>query len=150
MADTYSSLHYQIVFSTKSREHWIEPAVEQRIWAYLGGIAKQNKITPLQIGGIEDHVHLLLGAPAVLAPAKVAQLIKGGSSAWIQETFPQMKGFRWQDGYGAFTVSMSNVPLVIEYIRGQREHHRAKSFQEEYRELLKRHAIECDERYVWG
>jgi REP element-mobilizing transposase RayT len=93
---------------------------------------------------------VLLGAPAVLAPAKIAQLIKGGSSVWVHETFPQMKGFGWQDGYGVFAVSKANVPSVSEYIQGQREHHRAKSFQEEYRELLKRHEIEFDERYVWG
>jgi putative transposase len=150
MANTYTSLHYHIVFSTKNREPWIEPSIEQRIWTYLGGIAKQHKMKPLQIGGIEDHVHLLLGAPAVLAPAKIAQLIKGGSSAWIRETFPRMNGFGWQDGYGAFTVSKSNVPSVIEYIQRQREHHRTKSFQEEYRELLKRHEIEFDEGYAWG
>ena len=88
MANTYTSLHYHIVFSTKNRTPWIAPEVEQRIWAYLGGIAKQNKMKPLQIGGTDDHVHLLLGAPAVLAPAKIAQLVKGGSSGWIQETFP--------------------------------------------------------------
>jgi len=150
MANTYTSLHYHIVFSTKNRELWIEPGVEQRVWAYLGGIAKQSKMKPLQIGGIDDHVHLLLGAPAVLAPARIAQLIKGGSSAWIQETFPRMTGFGWQDGYGAFTVSKSNLPSVIEYIQGQREHHRTRSFQEEYRALLKRHEIEFDERYAWG
>jgi REP element-mobilizing transposase RayT len=105
---------------------------------------------PLQIGGIEDHVHVLLGASPVLAPAKIVQLIKGGSSAWIQETFPPLKGFGWQDGYSAFTVSRSDLPSVMEYIQGQREHHRTKSFQEEYRELLKRHGIEFDERYIWG
>ena len=136
MANTYTSLHYHIVFSTKNRERWIEPSVEQRVWAYLGGI--------------EEHVHLLLGAPAVLAPARIAQLIKGGSSAWIQEALPRMKGFGWQDGYGAFAVSKSNLPSVIEYIQHQGEHHRTKSFQEEYRELLQRHGIECDERYAWG
>ena len=150
MANTYISLHYQIVFSTKNRECWIKPDIEERIWAYLGGIAKQNKMKPIQIGGIEDHVHVLLGAPAVLAPAKIAQLIKGGSSAWIQETFPQLKGFGWQDGYAAFTVSKSDLPSVAAYIRGQREHHRTKTFQEEYREMLKRHDIEIDERYLWG
>ncbi len=150
MANTYTSLHYHIVFSTKIRERWIRMNFEERIWAYLAGIAKQNKLKPLQIGGIEDHVHVLLGAPAVLAPAKIAQLIKGGSSAWIQETFPAMKGFGWQDGYGAFTVSRSDVPSVIAYIQGQREHHRTETFQEEYRELLKRHEIEYDERYLWG
>ena len=149
MANTYTSLHYHIVFSTKNRERWIMPEVEQRIWAYLGGIAKENRMKPLQIGGIEDHVHVLLGAPATLAPSKIVQLIKGGSSGWIHDTFPNMRGFAWQDGYGAFTVSKSNVPEVTAYIQGQREHHRMKAFQEEYLALLKKHDIEYDERYLW-
>jgi putative transposase len=149
MANTYTSLHYHFVFSTKNRERWITPDIEQRLWAYLGGIAKENKMTPLQIGGIEDHVHVLLGASPTLAPSNIAQLIKGGSSAWIHETFPKLKNFRWQDGYGAFSVSKSNVPDVDGYIRGQREHHRTRSFQEEYLALLQRHEIEYDERYLW-
>jgi len=150
MATTYTSLRYHVVFSTKNRDRWIAPDVEERIWAYLGGIANCNNVTPLVIGGTDDHVHLLLGAPAVLAPAKIVQLIKGGSSAWIQETFPCLRGFAWQDGYAAFTVSMSNVPSVVKYIRGQREHHRTKSFQQEFRALLARHRIELDERFAWG
>lgn len=149
MANTYTSLHYHIVFSTKNRERWIMQEVEQRIWAYLGGIAKENRMKPLQIGGIEDHVHVLLGAPATLAPSKIVQLIKGGSSGWIHDTFPNLRGFAWQDGYGAFTVSKSNVPEVTAYIQGQREHHRMKAFQEEYLALLKKHDIEYDERYLW-
>ncbi len=150
MANTFTSLHYHMVFSTKNRERWISPDVEERIWSYLGGIAKENKVHPIQIGGVEDHVHLLLGAPASLAPSKIAQLIKGGSSAWIHDTFPNMKGFAWQDGYGVFSVSKSNIPGVVEYIRGQREHHRTRTFQEEYLAFLKRHEIPYDERYVWG
>ena len=149
MANTYSCLHYHLVFSTKNRERWITPDIEQRIWAYLGGIAKENKMTPLQIGGVEDHVHLLLGASPTLAPSKIAQLIKGGSSSWIHDTFPQLKSFGWQDGYGAFTVSKSNVPEVTAYIQDQRGHHRVRSFQEEYRALLQKHGIEYDERYLW-
>ena len=149
MANTYTSLHYHIVFSTKTRERWITSDIEQRIWAYLGGIAKENKMTPIQIGGVEDHVHLLLGASPILAPSKIAQLIKGGSSSWIHDTFPQLKSFAWQDGYGAFTVSKSNAPEVAAYIQDQRGHHRVKSFQEEYRVLLQRHGIEYDERYLW-
>ena len=78
MANTYTSLHYHLVFSTKNRERWIAPEVEERIWAYLGGIAKENKMHPVQIGGIEDHVHVLLSAPASMAPSKIAQEIKGG------------------------------------------------------------------------
>jgi len=149
MANTYTSLHYHVVFSTKNRGRWITPDIEERIWAYLGGIAKENKMKPVQIGGIEDHVHVLLGAPPTLAPSKVAQLIKGASSGWIHETFPAMKGFAWQDGYSAFTVSKSGVPEVAAYIRRQREHHRVKTFQEEYLALLRKHEIEYDERYLW-
>lgn len=104
---------------------------------------------PIQIGGIEDHVRLLLGAPATLAPARIAQLVKGGSSVWIHETFPELKDFAWQDGYGAFTVSKSAVPEVTSYIATQREHHRALTYQEEYLALLQRHGIDYDERYLW-
>jgi REP element-mobilizing transposase RayT len=149
MANTYTSLHYHFVFSTKNRERWIMPEIEQRIWAYLGGIAKENKFHPIQIGGVEDHVHVLLDAPASAAPSKIAQLIKGGSSAWIHETFPHLRGFAWQDGYGAFTVSKSSVEDVANYIRNQREHHRTKTFQEEYRAFLKKHQIDYEERYLW-
>ena len=149
MANTYTSLHFHLVFSTKSRYRWISPEIEERIWAYLGGIAKENRMKPVQISGVEDHVHVLLGAPAVLAPAKIAQLLKGGSSAWIHETFPQMKGFGWQDGYGAFTVSKSNIPSVTECIWDQRKHHLEQTFQEEYLALLQRHDVEYDLRYLW-
>jgi REP element-mobilizing transposase RayT len=149
MANTYTSLHYHIVFSTKNRERWIVPDIEERVWAYLGGILKENKMKPLQIGGIEDHVHVLLGAPATLAPSKIAQLIKGGSSAWIHNAFPKLKNFGWQDGYGAFTVSKSNIPDVTVYIQGQRKHHHLKTFEEEYVTLLKKHEIEYNERYLW-
>ena len=83
MANTYSALHYHVVFSTKHRERWITPDIESRIWSYLGGIARDNDMKALCVGGIEDHVHLLLGAPPTIAPAKAAQLIKGGSSKWI-------------------------------------------------------------------
>lgn len=116
---------------------------------YLGGIAKENKMHPVQTGGIEDHVHVLLAAPASMAPSKIAQLTKGGSSAWIHDTFPTMRAFAWQDGYGAFTVSKSSLPDVAAHIRGQREHHRTKSFQDEDLALLKKHEIQYDVRYLW-
>ena len=149
MANTYTALHYHFVFSTKNRQPWIAAEIEERIWEYLGGIARTNKMKPLITGGIEDHIHILLGAPPTIAPAKIAQLIKGGSSAWIHDTLPHLREFGWQDGYGAFTVSKSLLPDVSEYIRNQREHHRVKTFQEEYRALLERHGIEYDERYIW-
>ncbi len=150
MANTYTSLHYHVAFSTKNRERWITPDIEQRIWAYLGGIARENGIAPLNVGGIEDHVHLVLGMPPTLAPSKMVQLLKGGSSKWIHDTFPALRGFGWQDGYGAFTVSKSNVPEVIKYVQDQREHHRTKTFKEEFRAFLDRHGIEYDERYLGG
>ncbi len=149
MANTYTSLHYHLVFSTKNRERWINPEIEERVWSYLAGIAKQNKMTPIQIGGVEDHVHVLLGASPTLAPSKIAQMVKGGSSAWIHDTFPDMKAFAWQDGFGGFTVSRSNVESVADYIRGQREHHRSRTFQDEYLALLQKHGVSYDEKYLW-
>ena len=149
MANTYTSLHYHIVFSTKNRERWIYPEIEERVWSYLAGIAKQNKMTPIQIGGVEDHVHVLLGASPTLAPSKIAQWVKGGSSTWIHDTFPDMKAFAWQDGFGGFTVSRSNVESVADYIRGQREHHRSRTFQDEYLALLQKHGVSYDEKYLW-
>ena len=150
MANTYTSLHYHIVFSTKNRERWITPDVEQRIWAYLGGIARENGMVALKIGGIEDHVHMVVGLPATLSPSKAAQFLKGGSSKWILGTFTQLRGFGWQDGYGAFTVSKSNLPEVIQYVESQREHHQKRTFQDEYRTLLERHGITYDEAHLWG
>jgi len=149
MANTYTSLHYHFVFSTKNRERWISQEIEIRVWSFMGGIARENKIIPLMIGGVDDHVHLLLIAPATLSPSKIAQLIKGGSSAWIHSTFENLKSFKWQDGYGAFSVSKSSIPDVTEYIRSQRDHHRTRTFQEEYLAFLQRHEVQYDERYLW-
>ena len=150
MANTYTSLFYHVVFSTKNREPWLRLEIEQRVWAYIGGIARKHKMTALQVGGVEDHIHVLVMAPPTLAPSQIAQFLKGDSSKWIHEEFPGLREFSWQDGYGAFTVSKSNIPSVISYIQDQREHHRKKTFQEEYREFLRQNGIEYDERYVWG
>ena len=102
------------------------------------------------IGGVEDHLHLLLAIPPTLTVSKALQLLKGGSSAWIKQTFPGMRRFGWQDGYGAFTVSKSSVPEVVDYIKDQRQRHRKKTFQEEFKAFLKKHDIEYDERYLGG
>jgi len=142
--------NYHLTFSTKNREPWILPEVEARLWAYIGGIGRQHKMTALQVGGIEDHIHALVMAPPKYAPSQIAQYLKGDSSKWIHEEFPKMRGFEWQDGYGAFTISKSQVPHVIEYIKNHREHHRKRTFQEEYLELLQKHSVHYDERYLWG
>ena len=150
MANTYTSLHYHLVFSTRNRVKCISQEIEQRVWAYLGGVARRHRMTALQVGGYEDHVHALIIAPPSVAPSQAAQFLKGESSKWMHEEFPGVKGFAWQDGYGAFTVSKSNLPQVIRYIQTQREHHRKRTFQEEYLEFLQRHGVEYDERYLWG
>jgi len=150
MANTYTSLHYHIVFSTRNRVHWIRSEIEQRLWEYLGGIARKHKMSALQIGGISDHVHVLVHAPAALSPSQIAQYLKGDSSKWIHAELERLRNFAWQDGYGAFTVSTSRIPQVVRYIQNQREHHRKKTFQEEYLELLHGHGIQYDERYLWG
>ena len=95
------------VSGTKNREPWITAEIEQRIWAFLGGIARENRLKPLQIGGVGDHIHLLLCAPATMAPAKAAQLIKGGSSARIHTEFPVLCSFAWQDSYGPSQIELS-------------------------------------------
>jgi len=150
MANTYTSLHYHIVFSTKNRDPFLVETVRQRLFAYLGGIARENGMNALEVGGMTDHVHLLLSIPASLAVSKAVQLIKGGSSHWLKVTFPSMIDFAWQDGYAAFTVSQSQLNDTQAYIRSQPEHHRTKTFIEEYRAFLARHRIEYDDRYLLG
>ncbi|HYG34941.1 MAG TPA: IS200/IS605 family transposase [Clostridia bacterium] len=149
MANTFTSLHYHIVFSTKQREPWIVPQFQDRLWAYLGGIARQHQIKPLWIGGMPDHAHLLVGIPATLSVSEALKLLKGGSSIWAKDHLPGCKSFNWQDGYAAFTVSRSQVSEVEDSIRAQREHHRSRSFQEEYQALLDRHELAYEERYLW-
>jgi putative transposase len=150
MANTYTSLHYHLVFSTKNRIEWITPDIEKRVWAYIGGIARKHKMTALQVGGVDDHIHALVMSPPTLSPSQMAQYLKGESSKWIHETFPALHDFAWQEGYGAFSVSKSNLEAVVQYIQKQREHHQKQSFQEEYLGLLQKHGIDYDERYVWG
>jgi REP element-mobilizing transposase RayT len=115
----------------------------------MGGIARENRMKAFCIGGIADHVHILVSMPTTLSIAKGVQLIKGGSSAWVHETFPEMQNFAWQEGYGAFSVSVSHLGDTITYIENQEEHHRLKSFQEEYLAFLKKHEIDYDEKYLW-
>lgn len=109
MANTYSSLNYHLVFSTKNREPWLREEGRTRLWSYLGGIARENGMTARQIGGVADHVHLLITIPPRLSVSKAVQLLKGGSSHWLKATFPKLAAFAWQDGYAVFTVSESQI-----------------------------------------
>jgi putative transposase len=146
---SYISSHFHCVFSTKGRRPLITPELRERLWPFLGGIARQNRMKAIEIGGVEDHVHILLSLPSTMAISKALQLLKGGSSKWIHETFPQYREFVWQEEYGAFSVSVSQLDKVIAYIRGQEEHHRKITFAEEFQGLLHKHRIEYDERYLW-
>lgn len=150
MANTYTALFYHIVFSTKNRASFIKPEIENRVWEYIGGIARHYKMTALQVGGIEDHLHVLVMAPATLSSSEMAKWLKSDSSKWIHEEFPNLQDFAWQDGYGAFTVSKASVPRVIGYIQNQRAHHQTKTFQEEYLDFLQKAGVDYDERYLWG
>ena len=150
MPHSYVSALFHCVFSTKERQKSITEELQERLWPYMGGIARENKMRALAIGGAEDHVHLLLSIPSTMSIAKAMQLIKGASSKWIHDTFPAHQGFEWQEGYGALSVSVSQIPGTKAYIANQREHHRTKTFQEEFIAFLERHGIEYDPRYVWG
>ena len=150
MTNTYTALHYHIVFSTKSRMPLITPDIEQRVWSYIGGVARHHNMVALSIGGFDDHIHALIGAPATVAPSVIAQQLKGDSSRWIHTSFPAITTFAWQEGYGAFTVSKSNLDTVDMYIQRQRKHHANVSFKDEYLTMLKLHNIEPDEQFVFG
>jgi putative transposase len=150
MAHSYTNILIHYIFSTKIREKIITDKLQERLYPYMGGIARENNMKAFAIGGVEDHVHLLISLPPTLPIAKAIQLIKGGSSKWVHDTFPTLKKFKWQEGYGAFSVSVSQRENTIAYILGQREHHRKKTFQEEYIAFLRKHDVEYDERYIWG
>jgi putative transposase len=148
MADTYTSLLTHVTFSTKRRLPLITPDLEARLLPYLGGIARELGGALLVSNSVVDHVHLLVALPPTIATSEAVGKLKGSSSKWIHETFPEARSFAWQRGFGAFTVSRSNVPGVARYIEGQKEHHRKVTFQEELSRLLQRHGIEVDERYL--
>jgi putative transposase len=149
MPHSYVSTLVHYIFSTKERFPFIDRELESRLWPFMGGIARENGMKAMAIGGTADHVHTLLSLPATLSVAKAIQLIKGGSSKWVHEQIPRYKKFAWQDGYGAFSVSASQTKSVIGYINGQKEHHRKKTFEEEFLEFLDKYSVEYDRRYVF-
>lgn len=151
MANTYSSIFLHFVFSTKNRDEWINVEIENRVWAYIGGIARKHNCIAIQVDGIEDHIHALVLSSPKHSPSEIAQFLKGESSKWIHGEFPKMAKFGWQDGYGVFSTSKSLVPKVVEYIKNQREHHEGKNFEDEYTDLLKLYEIDIvDEKYLFG
>ena len=148
MPSTHLCLHYHFVFSTKRRQPLIDPSWRSRMHEYLGGVMRRIGVVPEAVGGTADHVHLLAGLRATHRVADVLREVKGPSSAWAHEEIGA-RNFSWQSGYGGFTVSPSLLETVKQYILRQEEHHRRRSFEEEYTELLRLCGVEYDERYLW-
>jgi REP element-mobilizing transposase RayT len=149
MPQSFVSLNCHAVFSTKNREPLLTESVQSRLYEYVGGTARHIGSTVLAIGGMPDHVHLLLSLGKQSPIADLIRDIKSNSSRWIHETFENLRGFAWQTGYGAFSVSCSNLDQVRGYIGQQVAHHRTRTFQEEFLTLLQRHNIEYDEQFLW-
>jgi putative transposase len=136
------------VFSTKGRARLIPSAMQPRLWAFAGGIARKNGFKALTIGGTDDHLHVLLSLPPAMPLAKAVQLLKGASSRRMNETCRNR--FAWQEGYGAFSIGISQRGDTVRYIEAQAEHHRKRDFQAEFVAFLKRNGVEYDPRFVWG
>ena len=150
MANSYTSLLIHTIFSTHKRAPVLTSAVRDRLWAYMGGIARENKLKAISIGGTLDHAHMLISIRPIIPVAKVVQLVKGGSSKRLHENFSCLRKFAWQERYGAFSIGASQVDEAAKYLAHQEEHHRIRSFQEEYVSFLKEYKVEYDERHIWG
>jgi REP element-mobilizing transposase RayT len=149
MSHSYTNLLYHIVFTTKERHPWLDAAVGPRVFAYLGGLVRKEDGIALLVNGMPDHVHLLAKLRQDKAVSDVVRAIKANSSGWVHRTYPGCAGFAWQTGYGAFSVSQSQVGKVRTYIANQEEHHRQRTVQQEFRALLRAHGIPYKEEDLW-
>ena len=149
MPQSLARLHIHLIFSTKHREHVLNDAIRDSLHAYMATVLQNFDCPPALINSVEDHVHILFELGRTVAVSRAVEEVKKASSKWLKTQGAEFAGFAWQAGYGAFAVSESNVAVVREYIANQREHHRKKPFQEEYRAFLERHRVAFDERYVW-
>ncbi|HEV3038967.1 MAG TPA: IS200/IS605 family transposase [Candidatus Angelobacter sp.] len=147
MSHSYARNYIHLVFSTKERNQTIKKEIQPRLWAYMATTYRNHDILVKAVGGLDDHAHLLYQLPASLALSKSVYLVKTSSSQWMKRF---VKGFDWQEGYAAFSVSASQLQSVIRYIENQGSYHKKVSFQQEYIALLKKHGVEYDPRYVFG
>ena len=145
MPHTFTNLRYHLVFSTKNRNPLIAPAIREELYCYLGGIIREHGGLLMEIGGIEDHVHILASLRPRFAVSEMLQKIKGNSSSWLNKEKLSNQHFGWQTGYAAFSVSESQVACVRRYIQRQQEHHHKMSFREEVEILLQRHGVDYSE-----
>ena len=149
MPQSLSKVIIHIVFSTKNREPWLDSNVRARMHAYLATICRDAGADFVRVGGVSDHVHIVTTLARTLSQAQLIEEIKKASSKWVKALDARYRGFFWQRGYAAFSVSPSQLDSVLEYVNKQQEHHRTRTFQEEYRELLRKHGVDFDERFVW-
>jgi len=149
MPQSLSKVIFHIIFSTKDRQPLLDSNVRPRMHGYAATICRDLGAELVHVGGMADHVHIVITLPRTLSQAQLIEQIKKTSSKWIKTLDTRYRGFSWQRGYGAFSVSSSQLEAVLQYIKGQPEHHRTRTFQEEYRELLCKHGVDFDERYVW-
>ena len=146
---TFTNLLFHIIYSTKYRKPTIRSEWQDDLYGYIGGSVRDQKGALLKIGGVEDHVHMLAKLSPTIAISDVLRKIKSNSSRWINERPDVNRKFEWQSGYAAFSVSESQMPSVAEYIANQAEHHRKKTFEEEFLAILNKHNIEFDMQYVF-
>ena len=149
MPQSLARLHVHLIFSTKNRAPLLRDAVRDSLHRYMAVVLQNFGCPATLINSVEDHAHVLFELGRTVSVSATVEEIKKSSSKWIKTQGAEFAEFAWQNGYGAFAVSESNVAAVRDYIANQREHHRKKSFQEEYRAFLERHGVACDERYVW-
>jgi len=149
MPQSLASVLVHLVFSTKNRQPFIRPDVETQLHPYLATVFRSSDSPTLTINGTEDHVHVLFRLGRKISLAELVEEIKTSSSKWIKTKGTEYKGFHWQSGYGAFSIGQSGVEELKRYIANQKEHHRKKTFQEEFRAFLGKYGIDYDERYVW-
>ena len=149
MPQSFACLHYHFVFSTKGRAPMLVDELRARLFEYLGGALRSEGGCLVAAGGTVDHVHLLVRLSREASIADTMRDLKANSSKWIHEKFPAAATFAWQTGYGAFTVSLSQIETLKVYLASQEEHHRKQTFEDEFRQLLRHHGIEFDERYLW-
>ncbi len=149
---SFNSCLMHCVFSTKERRPLLTPTIRKRLFPYLGGIARENDMRALAVGGVGDHVHALVSLPTTLSVAKAMQLLKGNSSKWLRETFPELRvqGYAWQEGFGSFSIGISGVKDTVRYIQTQEEHHAKKSSREEWEGFLKRHGFQYTNKDLEG
>jgi putative transposase len=149
MPQSLSNILIHLIWSTKDRHPWLTPGIREKTHAFLAGAVRQMDCEAYRVGGVADHVHLAVRLSRTLSVADLVKEVKTASSKWLKEQDASFTGFYWQQGYGAFSVGMSQKETLLHYIDTQEEHHRTRNFQDEYRDFLQKYGIEYDERYVW-